>query len=324
MRSEGANVELQVRPPAWRGFLIRLFFTGASLIALAIFVDLDRLWANLSQIDERYIGLALALHAIIVALLGWRWRTILSALGVWRRIDWAIGLTFVATLFNLLLPLSLGGDIGRVLLGRRSDIGLAVGITVAVFDRVIGVTALALLALPALLLVPSMSTASPWLWVAALLVPGCVFVGMLGISGAIVLAKRWEIAGRISDFAALFRHLVDRPFLLGMITLQSLGGHLLAIVVAYVIATGLGLPLTLAQSFLLMPPVLLAAALPLSLGGWGVREAAAIPMLGLAGISATGALAIALLFGLTQLVMAGLGSLAWLTLGNRNAAKPLP
>lgn len=324
MRSEGANVELQVRPPAWRSFLIRLFFTGASLMALAVFVDLDRLWANLSQIDERYIGLALALHAIIVALLGWRWRTILLALGVWRRIDWAIGLTFVATLLNLLLPLSLGGDVGRVLLGRRSDIGLAVGTTVAVFDRVIGVTALALLALPALLIVPSMSTASPWLWVAALLVPGCVLVGMLGVSAAIVLARRWEIARRITDFAGPFRHLVDRPLLLGMITVQSLGGHLLAIVVAYVIATGLGLPLTLAQSFLLMPPVLLAAALPLSLGGWGVREAAAVPMLGLAGISATGALAIALLFGLTQLVMAGLGSLAWLTLGGRNAAKPLP
>jgi len=324
VRAEGADVELQERPPVWRGFLLRLVFTGASLAVLAAIVDFGRLWADLSQIDAGYAGLAVALHAAIVALLGWRWRTILGALGVRRRIDWAIGLTFVATLLNLLLPLSLGGDVGRVLLGRRSDIGLAVGASVAVFDRVIGVTALALLALPALVLVPSMSAASPWLWVAALLVPGCLVAAALALAAAVVLARRWPMARRVVDFAGRFRPLLDRPFLLAAITLQSVGGHLLAIVVAYVIAAGLGLPLTLAQSFLLMPPVLLAAALPLSLGGWGVREAAAIPLLGLAGVSATGALAIALLFGLTQLASAGLGSLAWLALGSRNAGKPSP
>jgi uncharacterized membrane protein YbhN (UPF0104 family) len=324
VRADGVNGELKGRPAAWRGFLVRVFFTAACLMTLAVLVDYGRLWADLSRIDGIYIGLALALHAIIVALLGWRWRTILAALGEWRRIDWAIGLTFVATLLNLILPLSLGGDIGRVLLGRRSDIGLAVGTTVAVFDRVIGMAALALLALPAALLIPSMSAASPWLWMAALLVPVCVLVAMLGLTAAVVLARRWEIARRITDFAGRFRRFVDQPLLLATITLQSLGGHLLAIVVTYVIAAGLGLPLTLAQSLLLMPAVLLAAALPLSLGGWGVREAAAVQMLGLAGISSTGALAIALLFGLTQLATAGLGSLAWLVLGGRNAVKPAP
>jgi uncharacterized protein (TIRG00374 family) len=320
----GAEVEPEVRPPAWRGVSIRLFLTAASLVALAFAVDLGRLWADLSRIDERYVGLALVLHAIIVALLGWRWRTILAALGIWRRIDWAIGLTFVATLLNMLLPFSLGGDIGRVLLGKRSNIGLGIGATVAVFDRFIGVSALALLSLPALLLVPSPSTASLWLWIAALLVPGCALLAVLGFAGAVVLAPRWEIARRITDIAGRFRPLVDRPSFLAMVTLQSLGGHLLAIVIAYVIATGLGLPLTLAQSFLLMPPVLLATALPLSIGGWGVREAAAIPMLGLAGVSSTGALAIALLFGLTQLATAGLGSLAWFALGSRDVGKQSP
>ena len=317
------DVESQVKTPAWRGGLLRLFFTGACVVALVAFVDFGRFWADLSRIEVRSVALALVLHAMIVALLGWRWRTILGALGVWRRLDWAIGLTFVATFFNMLLPFSLGGDIGRVLLGRRSNIDLATGTTVAVFDRVVGLTALALLTLLTLTLVPSM-LASRGIWMAALLVPGCAVLAALGLAAAVALAKRWEIARRVTDFAGRFLALVHRPFLLAIMTLQSLAGHLLAIVLAYVIASGLGLPLTLAQALLLMPPVLLATALPLSIGGWGVREAAAVPILGLAGVAPAGALAISLLFGVTQLAMAGVGSLAWLALSRNRAGGPLP
>jgi uncharacterized membrane protein YbhN (UPF0104 family) len=49
--------------------------------------------------------------------------------------------------------------------------------------------------------------------------------------------------------------------------------------------------------------------LPISIGGWGVREAAAIPLLALAGIPASGAVTLALLFGLTQVAAAGCGTL---------------
>ena len=59
--------------------------------------------------------------------------------------------------------------------------------------------------------------------------------------------------------------------------------------------------------------VMLASALPISFGGWGVRELSAVIVLGAVGVSPEAALAAAVLIGVLSLgVVIALGSLAWL------------
>jgi uncharacterized membrane protein YbhN (UPF0104 family) len=86
-------------------------------------------------------------------------------------------------------------------------------------------------------------------------------------------------------------------------------GHLFAIACAVAIARGLHLVLSVPDALLLFPVVLLAGMLPFSIGGWGVREAAAISVFSFVGMPPGGALATSLLFGLTQMAVSGLGSL---------------
>jgi uncharacterized membrane protein YbhN (UPF0104 family) len=64
-----------------------------------------------------------------------------------------------------------------------------------------------------------------------------------------------------------------------------------------------------------VPVILLATMLPFSIGGWGVREAAAVAVLSLAGISAEAALSLSLIFGLTQVAVSGVGTLLCLAWG---------
>jgi hypothetical protein len=52
--------------------------------------------------------------------------------------------------------------------------------------------------------------------------------------------------------------------------------------------------------------------LPISVGGWGVREGAAIGLFGLVGVSSADALAWSILLGLAGIVAAIPGSLLWL------------
>jgi hypothetical protein len=67
----------------------------------------------------------------------------------------------------------------------------------------------------------------------------------------------------------------------------------------------------LADAAVLVPPILLAAALPVSLAGWGIREGVAVVLLAQVGISSAQALAISIAFGVTALVPGLIGGISF-------------
>ena len=72
----------------------------------------------------------------------------------------------------------------------------------------------------------------------------------------------------------------------------------LAIVAYKLIADGIGSRLSLGVWAMVMPPVIFIQLLPVSLAGWGVREATLVVALGSFGLAAEAALAISILVGL--------------------------
>jgi glycosyltransferase 2 family protein len=60
--------------------------------------------------------------------------------------------------------------------------------------------------------------------------------------------------------------------------------------------------------------LLLAHILPISIGGWGVREAAAVALLGMTGVDATSALLVSIMFGVLLVLATLPGALFWLML----------
>jgi hypothetical protein len=78
------------------------------------------------------------------------------------------------------------------------------------------------------------------------------------------------------------------------------------------VGDSLGVPLSFATWLVIVPPVTLIQLAPVSLAGWGVREAAMVIVLAGFGVSATEALAISVLIGLASIVLAMPGGLIWL------------
>jgi len=66
-----------------------------------------------------------------------------------------------------------------------------------------------------------------------------------------------------------------------------------------------------------MQPVALVANLPISVGGWGVRETAMIALFGLIGVPASATLVLSIQLGLLSLIVALPGGLLWLALKSR-------
>src|SRR5207253_377303 len=73
--------------------------------------------------------------------------------------------------------------------------------------------------------------------------------------------------------------------------------HLVTAAACYALALGLRTQLSLLDAFMLIPPVILLTAVPISISGWGVREGAMVACLGLVGVPSEKALSVSLLLG---------------------------
>ena len=84
---------------------------------------------------------------------------------------------------------------------------------------------------------------------------------------------------------------------------------------AYLMGEGLGIAIGLPAYIVLVGGSVLLSVLPISLGGWGVREVSMVALFGSVGAGAEQALALSLLWGvLPLLISAPVGLLCWRSL----------
>ena len=200
---------------------------------------------------------------------------------------------FIGMFFGLAIPSTLGADGARTLYLGRGPPGAARALSSVVFDRWLGLVSLVAIAVIALLLGPSGELPAP-------LVTTILTLGV-GLIAAWLLARP---LARLRPPESKLRRLVDEdlaPYfadgrLLARATALSLGVHGIQIVTQKVLTQTLGLDVPLEFVAIYHPLVVLVAAVPVTLGGFGLREAAYAYLLGHAGIASDDAVALALLW----------------------------
>jgi uncharacterized membrane protein YbhN (UPF0104 family) len=108
------------------------------------------------------------------------------------------------------------------------------------------------------------------------------------------------------------------------LALTSFATNLNFAVAAFLLGRALGLPTTFSDFLAFMPAVILATTLPVSFGGWGVREGLLVVLLGRVGVPAADALALSLLFGAGNALCGLPGLAAWLLAERLSPAPPMP
>jgi uncharacterized membrane protein YbhN (UPF0104 family) len=260
------------------------------------------------------LSLGAAMTAITVVLIGLlmgmvRWRLLLRAYGAidvppWTRIA---HLYLVGHFYNTYAPGGVGGDVIRGVAGRKAfgDLDWASatsGVAVVFIERVIGVSALLVLATSAYLIRPIPGIENVGLWAALGL--GAAAGALIGIAIAPRLAPFLpEKLGK--PLRALPRLFSIWPFL-GAIVL-SLCIHSMNIIAGHAIMHSLDPSVTFAQSAVVMPLIGASAFFPFTVGGAGVREAAFAALYGTVGVPEATAYAGSLSFWATQLISAGVG-----------------
>jgi uncharacterized membrane protein YbhN (UPF0104 family) len=291
------------------------------LLYLALdFIKLETLRERLAQIEPAWIAaaqLTLALQIILVAL---RWQQIAERCGAELSGKRALLYTLIGTFFNQALPSTVGGDAARVwLLARETGIWKSALYSVLV-DRVAGLFWLALLVLLclpwSLVLIQSPIGRTTLILIGVGSVAGPFTLFVLTHTGRVWL-NRWRVTRHLADVASIaWKTLVSIP-LGAAVAAFSVAVHLLTVLVAWFCAKAVGSPIDLLHLLLLIPPVILIAAIPVSIAGWGVREGAMVAAFTFAGLSDSDALMISVLFGAGSFIIGALGGVAWILSGLR-------
>lgn len=271
-------------------------------------VDGAEVIARLRTLDPLWLGLALLLLLGQTLLSAIRWRVTAARLGQSMPMGHALREYFLAQTINLTLPGGVVGDAARAVRARQG-VGLEVAGQAVLFERLSGQAALVMVTLVVgglALLVPGGIT--PPLPISL----GLASLAALALGAGLTLS--WMAARRpaIGRWREAFRWSVlhrDVAMVQVALSLGTVAANVLSFAAA---AASVGLVLPLAAIFGIVPLVLFAMLVPFAIGGWGVREGAAVLLLPMIGADAEAAVTASAAFGIVFLIssLAGL-ALSW-------------
>ena len=295
----------------------RLSISVAVLWLVARFVDVGAVYARLSALSPTWVALGLLVSALQVGVLAWRWRYTTKRLGIDLPLREAIGEYYLGILLNQLLPGGVAGDVSRAWRhAQATTTGPAV--RAVILERASAQVVMTGVAIASVLVIP---------WASA--VARAAIAAIAVVLGA--LAVRWLARRPDSDSAIGRLRSGARRALLAPDAIAIQLGSALLVVASYIgvfliAARAVGIQTPLASLLPLVAPVLMTMLVPVTVAGWGVREAAAAALWSLVGLTPEDGAAISVTYGLLVLVSSapGLLMLGRALIGGRDRRARLP
>ena len=285
------------------GRWLRLAVTAALLALLAATLDLRALAGTLLSARPGPVAVLVGVMLAQRIMAAFRWWLLLRLNDPALTLGPVVRVLFASDFAGQFIPGTLGVEVFRLVGGTRL-VGAPAAISSLVVDRLLSTVALATLVLialsvaPAALRIDAPIAAAGWIWLAV----------ALGASAALLsprFRRRAEallpaaVATRLQDRVARAGAALDqyraRPGLLGLGVFFAFIFQSTRVLMYVIAAAALGVPAPIAALIVVIPVVIFLSLLPISVGGFGVREAALAYLLAPAGVPPEGAVAMSLL-----------------------------
>ena len=263
---------------------------------------------GLRAVTWQAVVAAVTLTALTTVCSAWRWRVAAQALGIGIGLPAAVRAYYRSLFLNSVLIGGFLGDVHRAVThGRRSG-DVVLGLRAVAWERLWGQLIQAVVTVVVLLSLPSpVRPALPY-----------VLAGVGVIAGAAgcaaLVARHTDRRGRSRLTRAAravgddLRHSMLAPRVWPQLTLASVlvvAGHTATFVIAARVA---GSTASLGELLALLMVVQAASVIPLSIGGWGLREGAAAWAFAAAGLGAATGVTIATVYALLMLIAVAPGA----------------
>jgi uncharacterized membrane protein YbhN (UPF0104 family) len=306
---------------------IKILISAALLYFSLRKVNVTDLASRINIESLGWVGLAIAVTFLQIFVGALRWRVISAECGAPLATQQAMRFNLIGSFFNQTLPSSIGGDAVRLWLVARGGAGWRAATYSIFVDRAIGLIALAIIIVASL----------PWSYNligdphgrSALLFVD--FTALAGGVGFLVLGKlpwpwlkRWWGTHHLHACSVIANRVIfSRKRGPGIAALSVLI-HVLAVVIAWCVVQSIAAPVLFSQIFQLIPPVMLITMLPISIAGWGIREATMGLAFGYAGLMTNEGVNVSLLFGAVSFIVGAFGGLAWIFSAEKAAQGSVP
>jgi uncharacterized membrane protein YbhN (UPF0104 family) len=261
---------------------VKLGVSVALLWVLFRRADVSAMSTQVRQMKMGWMAAALAVYGLMVLVSAWRWQLLLKVQTVTVGFGRLTNSFLVATFFNNFLPSNIGGDVVRVADTAASAGSKTVATTIVLLDRTLGLIALLALAAAASAVavaagVPLTGVGYIWLALTAML-GGLLYVLRFPGHFARLLhtmagGRGGGIQKRLMNLLATMSRFAEQPRPLG----AAFGGAVLVqmlLVLFYICAArSLSVPLPLLAASVVVPVSLAVQMVPVSINGFGVREA---------------------------------------------------
>lgn len=277
---------------------------SVALLALVLRgTDLSRLWERVRSMSPGWLLMAVSAYIGMMVISVWRWHRLLDAQHVDVPPRHLAESVWVSQFFNNFLPSNIGGDVFRIADTARAAGSKTLATTVVLVDRGLGLLALLLVAALGSLAATAFGVPVPgsrWLW----MVTGAGVVIAAPVLGAPQLVTRLLTPVRaldrpwLNERAARFEEAFIRFRAQPSALLAAFFGAVLVhggIIVFYTLtARGLAIPLPVLLAAVVVPVSLVVQMAPISINGFGVREAVFTYFFTRFGLTADAAVALSL------------------------------
>jgi uncharacterized membrane protein YbhN (UPF0104 family) len=316
------------------GAMRRILFSTIKILISAALLYIALRKVNLADLASRiniaslgWIAMAIAVTFAQIFAGVLRWREISAECGAPLALRQAMRFNLIGTFFNQTLPSSIGGDAVRLWLVARGGAGWRAATYSIFVDRAIGLIALAIIIVASL----------PWSY-NLISDPGgrsaLLFVDFAALAGGVgflVLGrlqwpwlKRWWGTHHLHACSVIANRVIFSRKRGPAIAVLSVLVHVLAVVIAWCVVQSIAAPVLFGQIFQLIPPVMLITMLPISIAGWGVREATMGLAFGYAGLMTNEGVNVSLLYGAVSFIVGAFGGLVWIFSAEKAAQGSAP
>jgi hypothetical protein len=320
-------------------------FRTSLLWAAKILVSVVLLWVLLSRVDGRQLwGLAraaspawlvaaLAVYFVMILISAWRWQILLDAQHVRVGFGRLTQSFLVATFFNNFLPSNIGGDVIRVRDTARPAGSKTLAATIVLLDRGIGLLGLLFVAAAGATFITG-QRGSAFGPIGAGTLWGVLALGVIGTAPLLLMPHR--LAPLLRPLERLHKEWVSRQVAHLTMALARFGaapatlfrGFVGAILVQLTIvlfyaaaARALTIPISLPHLAVLVPLSFIVQMAPISVNGFGVREATFTVYFSRIGLPLESAMALSLMGAALLLVFSISGAVVHMTRRNDGRQK---
>lgn len=271
-----------------RGYLAPLLKAVVSLALLWLLfsrVDGARLWAVARTASPLWLAGALGLYLVTMLTSTWRWGLLLRAQGLVFPFRTLASSFLVASFFNNFLPSNIGGDVIRIADTARAAGSKTLAATVVLIDRGIGLLGLVLMAALGATTGPAAFGRGAGGFGPALLWAGFGLATVIATPALLmpegfarllkplrILHPEW-VDERLERLTAALARFREAPGSLARCFAGAVAVQTLLVGFYLAIAHSMRIPVGFAELAFIVPITFIVQMLPLSMNGFGIREA---------------------------------------------------